>query len=106
MDSNSSSDISREQFELGDLPAQSRTETPARVEEAAATSPSSKKKKKGKKKDKNKTVEQPPYHCDTYEQVLQKFETSIDGLSDEEVTKRLAQHGDNILKGEGGVCVY
>lgn len=108
--SSSSSEVSREKIEVGNSEPRRSTDAAVRVDKVPASA-SKNPKKRGrrcqrgkKKKEQNKTVEQPPYHCDTYEEVVQKLGSSMEGLSDEEVTKRLAQHGDNVLKGEGGVC--
>jgi hypothetical protein len=56
-----------------------------------------------KKNEAKRIVEQPPYHCDSFEIVLEKLKTTLDGLTEEEANKRLVTYGTNQLKGEGGV---
>jgi magnesium-transporting ATPase (P-type) len=62
-----------------------------------------KQKKHKKNKKKKEPVPLPPYHTQSVEQVLQKFDSSPLGLREEDIAARVTKYGKNELKGEGGV---
>jgi hypothetical protein len=64
-----------------------------------------KQKKHKKNKKKKEPVPLPPYHTQSVEQVLQKFDSSPLGLREEDIAARVTKYGKNELKGEGGVSL-